>query len=413
VENTEGFQAFNLNPAILASLTNIGYTQPTPIQAQAIPYLMEGRDLLGIAQTGTGKTGAFALPLINRLAQNKLKARPARMRSLILTPTRELASQINESLKSYSKGMNIKTTVIFGGVGERPQVMAMSQGVDILVATPGRLLDLMSYGHIKFDQLEVFILDEADRMLDMGFFNDVKKVIAKLPAEKQTLLFSATMPNDIAALANSLLKNPVRIEVTPPSTTVEKIEQKLMYVLGTKKHELLKLVIKENTIMCGLVFTRTKHGADRVVRHLQEANISCAAIHGNKSQGARENALASFKSGRNRILVATDIAARGIDVAGVTHVINYNLPDDAESYVHRIGRTARAGKEGIAIAFCDETELDQLRAVERLTKQKLTIDDKHPFHNEVMNRIVNAKPANNVAKSKPGKKFFTRYSKKR
>ena len=393
----------------MASLANIGYTEPTPIQSQAIPHLMEGKDLLGIAQTGTGKTGAFALPLINRLAQNKIKARPARMRSLILTPTRELASQINESIKSYSKGMNIKTTVIFGGVGERPQIMAMSQGVDILIATPGRLLDLMSYGHIKYDQLEVFILDEADRMLDMGFFNDVKKVIAKLPTEKQTLLFSATMPNDISSLAHSLLKNPVRIEVTPPSTTVERIEQKLMYCLGTKKHELLKLIIKENDIKCGLVFTRTKHGADRVVKHLQAAHIPCAAIHGNKSQGARENALAQFKNGRVTILVATDIAARGIDVNGVTHVINYNLPDDAESYVHRIGRTARAGKEGVAIAFCDETELDQLRAVERLTKLKLPIDDKHPFHNEVMNRIVNVGPS----KPKPAKKFFIRYGKKR
>jgi len=409
VENTQGFHVFNLNPAIMASLANIGYTEPTPIQSQAIPHLMEGKDLLGIAQTGTGKTGAFALPLINRLAQNKIKARPARMRSLILTPTRELASQINESIKSYSKGMNIKTTVIFGGVGERPQIMAMSQGVDILIATPGRLLDLMSYGHIKYDQLEVFILDEADRMLDMGFFNDVKKVIAKLPTEKQTLLFSATMPNDISSLAHSLLKNPVRIEVTPPSTTVERIEQKLMYCLGTKKHELLKLIIKENDIKCGLVFTRTKHGADRVVKHLQAAHIPCAAIHGNKSQGARENALAQFKNGRVTILVATDIAARGIDVNGVTHVINYNLPDDAESYVHRIGRTARAGKEGVAIAFCDETELDQLRAVERLTKLKLPIDDKHPFHNEVMNRIVNVGPS----KPKPAKKFFIRYGKKR
>jgi len=409
VENTQGFHVFNLNPAIMASLANIGYTEPTPIQSQAIPHLMEGKDLLGIAQTGTGKTGAFALPLINRLAQNKIKARPARMRSLILTPTRELASQINESIKSYSKGMNIKTTVIFGGVGERPQIMAMSQGVDILIATPGRLLDLMSYGHIKYDQLEVFILDEADRMLDMGFFNDVKKVIAKLPTEKQTLLFSATMPNDISSLAHSLLKNPVRIEVTPPSTTVERIEQKLMYCLGTKKHELLKLIIKENDIKCGLVFTRTKHGADRVVKHLQAAHIPCAAIHGNKSQGARENALAQFKNGRVTILVATDIAARGIDVNGVTHVINYNLPDDPESYVHRIGRTARAGKEGVAIAFCDETELDQLRAVERLTKLKLPIDDKHPFHNEVMNRIVNVGPS----KPKPAKKFFIRYGKKR
>ncbi|EQC43690.1 DEAD/DEAH box helicase [Bacteriovorax sp. Seq25_V] len=374
------FKSLNLHASILEALEKKGYTSPTPIQAQAIPHLLENKDLLGIAQTGTGKTAAFSLPIINRLGSNKIKVKPARMRTLILTPTRELASQIDENIKSYSKGLKLSSTVIFGGVSPRPQIMAMSKGVDILVATPGRLLDLMGDGHILFEQLEVFVLDEADRMLDMGFIRDIKKVIAKLPKVRQTLLFSATMPNDIADLANSLLKEPVRVEVTPESTTVEKIDQKLCLVDRTNKPLLLKSILQDKTIQSVLVFTRTKHGANRVVKHLEDAGIGAAAIHGNKSQGARERALDLFKRGKIRALVATDIAARGIDISNITHVVNYDLPNDPKSYVHRIGRTARAGREGVAISFCDETELKLLKDIEKTIKMKIDVDTTQPYH---------------------------------
>ncbi|MCO4794986.1 MAG: DEAD/DEAH box helicase, partial [Bacteriovoracaceae bacterium] len=318
------FKSLDLLPTILTALNKKGYTTPTPIQGQSIPHLLKGKDLLGIAQTGTGKTAAFSLPIINRLAKNKVKAKPARVRTLILTPTRELASQIEENIKLYSKGLNLKTTVIFGGVGHRPQIQSMSRGVDILIATPGRLLDLMSDGHVLYEQLEVFVLDEADRMLNMGFINDVKKIISKLPKKKQTLLFSATMPKDIANLANSLLKNPVKVEVTPESKTVDKIDQKINLVEKANKPLLLKSILQDQEVKSVLVFTRTKHGADRVVKNLTRSSIEAAAIHGNKSQGARERALGSFRSGQVRVLVATDIAARGIDVSHVTHVINYD-----------------------------------------------------------------------------------------
>jgi ATP-dependent RNA helicase RhlE len=374
------FKSLNLHPSILNALEKKGYETPTPIQAQAIPHLLEGKDLLGIAQTGTGKTAAFGLPIINRLAKNKVKARPARMRTLILTPTRELASQINDNIKTYSKELKISSTVIFGGVSPRPQIQAMSKGIDILVATPGRLLDLMNDGHILYNQLEVFVLDEADRMLDMGFIRDVKKIISKLPKVKQTLLFSATMPKDIETLAGSLLKKPVRVEVTPQSTTVEKIEQKVNLVEKSNKPLLLKSILKDKKIKSALVFTKTKHGANRVVKHLERAYITAAAIHGNKSQSARERALGSFRAQKIRVLVATDIAARGIDVSEITHVINYDIPNDPESYVHRIGRTARAGREGIAISFCDETEKKLLRCIEKLIKFEIPVDETHPYH---------------------------------
>tara|TARA_R110000868_G_scaffold132381_3_gene343289 strand:- start:7612 stop:8871 length:1260 start_codon:yes stop_codon:yes gene_type:complete len=374
------FKSLDLHPAIMKALDSKGYTTPTPIQAQAIPHLLAGKDLLGIAQTGTGKTAAFSLPIINRIANNKVKIRPARVRVLILTPTRELASQIEENIKLYSKELKIFCAVIFGGVGHRQQIVNMGKGVDILVATPGRLLDLMDDGHIRFEQLEVFVLDEADRMLDMGFIHDVKRIIAKLPSQRQTLLFSATMPNDISSLAQTLLKDPVRVEVTPESTTVERIEQTLMKVDRTNKPLLLESVLKSTEVKCALVFTKTKHGANKVVKILERVGVSCAAIHGNKSQGARERALGDFRAGKIKVLVATDIAARGIDVSDVTHVINYNLPDDPKSYVHRIGRTARAGREGIAISFCDETELGLLKDIEKQIKGKIPENTEHPLH---------------------------------
>ncbi|MCK5073123.1 MAG: DEAD/DEAH box helicase [Bacteriovoracaceae bacterium] len=374
------FKSLNLLPSIMKAIENKGYEVPTPIQSQAIPHLLKGKDLLGIAQTGTGKTAAFSLPILNRLAENKVKTKPARVRTLILTPTRELASQIDLNVKLYGKGLKLFSTVIFGGVGHRPQIQAMSKGVDILVATPGRLLDLMNDGHVLFEQLEVFVLDEADRMLDMGFIRDVKKIISKLPEKRQTLLFSATMPNDISMLATSLLKDPVRVEVTPQATTVEKIEQNVNLLERSNKPLLLKSILKNRSFKRVLVFTKTKHGADRVVKHLDKESILSAAIHGNKSQGARERALGNFRAGKIRVLVATDIAARGIDVSNVSHVINYNLPDDPKSYVHRIGRTARAGNNGVAISFCDESEVKLLKSIEKFIKCKVPVDKTHPYH---------------------------------
>lgn len=398
------FNSLNLHPSILEALASKGYSSPTPIQEQAIPHLLENKDLLGIAQTGTGKTAAFSLPIINRLGINKIKTKPARTRALILTPTRELASQIEENVKLYAKGLNLSSAVIFGGVSERPQILTMSKGVDILIATPGRLLDLMSHGHVLYEQLEVFVLDEADRMLDMGFINDVKKIIAKLPKERQTLLFSATMPNDIASLAQTLLKNPVRVEVTPESTTVEKITQTLCMVDKTNKPLLLKSILADKNIKTALIFTRTKHGANRVCEHLEKAGIPAAAIHGNKSQGARERALDYFKTGRIRALVATDIAARGIDVSSITHVINYDLPDDPKSYVHRIGRTARAGRDGIAISFCDDSEIKLLKDIEKTTKMKIPVDSKHPYHGAPAHLVKNPPKNQGGQSSRPNQK---------
>jgi len=374
------FKSLNLLPTILQSLESKGYTTPTPIQAQAIPHLLNGKDLLGIAQTGTGKTAAFSLPILNHLAKNKVKTKPKNVRTLILTPTRELASQIDDNIRSYSKGLGIFSTVVFGGVGKQSQIKAMNRGVDILVATPGRLLDLMNEGYIKYEQLELFVLDEADRMLDMGFIRDIRKIITKLPAKKQTLLFSATMPKEIAGLANSLLKNPVKVEVTPENTTVEKISQRIQFVEKSNKQPLLTSLLQDDDIKSALVFSKTKHGADRIVKRLEHANIPSAAIHGNKSQGARERALNSFRSQKIRVLVATDIAARGIDVKEVTHVINFDLPNEPESYVHRIGRTARAGRDGIAISFCDTSELKLLKAIEKFIKYKVPVDLDHAFH---------------------------------
>ncbi|MBP7710431.1 MAG: DEAD/DEAH box helicase [Rickettsiales bacterium] len=374
------FSKLNLNPKILSALEAKGYTTPTPIQFQAIPPLLEGRDILGIAQTGTGKTAAFSLPILHNLAKSDVAVKNNSVRTLILTPTRELASQIAENIEAYGKDLGLRYAVIFGGVSERPQIATMQRGVDILIATPGRLLDLMTQGHIRYAQLEILVLDEADRMLDMGFINDVKKIIAKVPENRQTLFFSATMPDTIADLANSILKNPVTVEITPQSTTVERIEQKLNFVEKSNKLSLLKSILKQEDATSVLVFSKTKHGANRIVEFLEKNAITVAAIHGNKSQGAREKALSSFREGKVQVLIATDIAARGIDVPAISHVINYDIPMDPESYVHRIGRTARAGRQGIAISFCDASERKLLQAVEKTIRFKIPVDDTHPFH---------------------------------
>jgi ATP-dependent RNA helicase RhlE len=365
------FNDLKLQDQILKNLETSGYTTPTPIQAQAIPVLLEGGDLLGIAQTGTGKTAAFTLPMLQRLSGRNFSLTPTEPRALILAPTRELATQIKESLDKYGEGLKLKYAVIFGGVGQGAQVAALRSGLDILVATPGRLLDLMNQGHVRLNKVEIFVLDEADRMLDMGFINDIRKIVPKLPAKKQTLLFSATMPKEIAHLAASILHNPKRIEVTPQSTTVEKIDQRIIHCKKADKYQLLKKIINEESTDLTLVFTRTKHGANKIVDYLTHFKIPCAAIHGNKSQSAREAALDNFKQGKIKVLIATDIAARGIDVQGISHVVNYDLPLEAESYVHRIGRTARAGKEGDAISFCDETESDALKRIEKIIGLKL------------------------------------------
>lgn len=374
------FNDLNLIEPLLDALADEGYTQPTPIQQQAIPIVLEQRDLLGCAQTGTGKTAAFALPILQLLYQHKPRVvRPAEIKVLILTPTRELAIQIDQSFAAYGKNTGIRHTVIFGGVSQQPQTEALKRGATILTATPGRLLDLMQQGFIDLQKLDIFVLDEADRMLDMGFIHDVKKVIARLPQQRQTLFFSATMPPEIQKLAQMLLTNPAKVEVTPPSSTVDKIEQSLYHTNKTDKQALLLHLINEHQIRHALVFTRTKHGADRIARFLHRNNTKAAAIHGNKSQNARQNALNDFKNGQLNVLVATDIAARGIDIEALTHVFNFDLPNVPETYVHRIGRTGRAGNEGIAISFCDTEQHTELRDIERLIKKKIPVVSQHPY----------------------------------
>jgi ATP-dependent RNA helicase RhlE len=372
------FSELSLHPELQKAVVDQGYTTPTPIQAEAIPHLLAGRDLLGIAQTGTGKTAAFVLPILQKLTESPVKARPGEARALILTPTRELAIQIDESVRNYGAHLRPRHAVIFGGVGQGRQVEALRRGLDILVATPGRLLDLMNQGHVRFDQLQVFVLDEADRMLDMGFINDVRKVVATLPKSRQTLLFSATMPREIADLAARLLSNPIRVEVTPQATTVERIAQQIIHVpMAQKRHVLVDLLA--NPAMTRVIaFTRTKHGANKITDHLGAAGIPSAAIHGNKSQGARQAALEAFRAGKLRVLVATDIAARGIDIDGISHVVNVDIPNIPESYVHRIGRTARAGKDGIAISLCDTEERAFLRDIERVIGQRVPVVEPPP-----------------------------------
>ncbi len=372
------FKDLNLLAPILEALQTEGYTQPTPIQEQAIPIILQKKDLLGVAQTGTGKTAAFALPMLQLLSAEH-KESYLHIKALILTPTRELAIQIEESFATYGKHLQLKQAVIFGGVPQGSQVAKLRAGIDILIATPGRLLDLMNQRFINLSNISFFVLDEADRMLDMGFIHDVKKVVAKLPQKRQTLLFSATMPTEIQKLAHSILHNPEKVEVTPVSSTVEKIDQSVFFVETKEKKNLLAHLLKDPAIKSGLVFTRTKHGADKVVKDLSRYGITAEAIHGNKSQTARQRALSNFKSGNIRILVATDIAARGIDVDGITHVINFDIPEVPETYVHRIGRTARAGASGTAYSFCDREEMTDLKNIQKLIKLNLPVKENHPF----------------------------------
>ncbi|MGE5475587.1 MAG: DEAD/DEAH box helicase [Bacteroidales bacterium] len=381
------FTELGLAEPLIRALDAEGYSHPTPIQAQAIPHLVEGRDVLGIAQTGTGKTAAFALPILHRLDADRRRAAPRSARVLILTPTRELAVQIGEGFAAYGKNIRFRRTVIFGGVGQVPQVQAVAGGVDVLVATPGRLIDLMDQGHLTLNSVEFLVLDEADRMLDMGFIHAVRKIAAKLPKKRQTLLFSATMPDSVADLAAGLLTNPVRVEVTPVATTAEKIDQKVMFVTRDNKRNLLVDLMNDKSVGRAIVFTRTKHGANRVAEQLSKSGVAADAIHGNKSQGARQKALNAFKAGDIRALVATDIAARGIDVDGVTHVINFELPNEPESYVHRIGRTARAGADGIALSLCDAEEVAYLRQIEKTIRMPVPVDIDHAWHAEGIHKI--------------------------
>ncbi len=374
------FEKLNLIEPISRALKAEGYTTPTPIQEQSIPVLLERGDLLGCAQTGTGKTAAFAIPILQLLHQDELYAKgPNGIKALILTPTRELAIQIGESFAAYGKYLKISHTVIFGGVSQHSQTQALRAGVDVLIATPGRLLDLMNQRYVKLEHLKILVLDEADRMLDMGFIHDVKKIIAKVPAKRQTIFFSATMPNEITGLANSILTNPKRVEVTPVSSTANTIQQSVYFVEKNDKRKLLHHLLLDNVIKNVLVFTRTKHGADRVVKDLAKAGIPAEAIHGNKSQNARQRALTNFKSGKTRVLVATDIAARGIDVDNLSHVINFELPNVPETYVHRIGRTGRAGASGISISFCDAEEREYLQDIQKLIGKNIPAIAEHPF----------------------------------
>jgi ATP-dependent RNA helicase RhlE len=371
-----------LIPALQRAVAEEGYATPTPIQEESIPYLLDGRDILACAQTGTGKTAAFTLPLLQHLAREKRSTARGRPRALILAPTRELAAQIGESIRTYGRHLQVTHTVIFGGAGQHPQVTALTRGVDIVVATPGRLLDLMHQRHAHLDGIEIFVLDEADRMLDMGFINDIRKVLAVLPKKRQSLFFSATLAPEVIALARTMVHDPVHVTVTPEQPTIERIVQKVLFMEKKDKDMALITLLSDPRINRTIVFVQMKHAADKVVRKLVSSGISAQAIHGNKSQSARTQAMAGFKTGKVRVLVATDIAARGIDVDGITHVINYDLPIEPETYVHRIGRTARAGAEGDAVSFCCAEERDFLRAIERLLRKAVPVVTEHHYHSD-------------------------------
>ena len=372
------FSELGLAEPIQRALKTRNHIVPTPIQARAIPILLDGSDILGVAQTGTGKTAAFALPILHKLSQIHLNGGARKPRALVLAPTRELAIQINDEFRAYGQYQHLRQTVIYGGVSQRPQVGALMRGVDIIIATPGRLLDLMGQRRLRLDAVEFLVLDEADRMLDMGFINDVRKIIAAVPKKRQSLLFSATMPSEVARLSSDFLVDPVRVEVTPQATPIERLEQCIYHVDTADKAALLASMLDDPALSCVIVFARTKHRANRVAEKLSRSGVDAEAIHGNKSQGARQRALKRFRTGDARVLVATDIAARGIDVDGVTHVINYELPNEPESYVHRIGRTARAGAGGVAFSFCDRTERGYLRDIECLIKRQLTVIGEQP-----------------------------------
>ncbi|NBC65536.1 MAG: DEAD/DEAH box helicase [Bacteroidetes bacterium] len=373
------FKTLNLTSPLLKSLQEEGYSIPTPIQAKAIPAALEGKDLLGSAQTGTGKTAAFVLPILQNLGKTTTNGHRKKIRSLIVTPTRELAIQIDESIQRYGRHTPLQSTVVFGGVNQKRQVKKLNQGIDILTATPGRLLDLMNQGHISLRDVEIFVLDEADRMLDMGFIHDVKKIMADLPKKRQTLFFSATMPPAIVKLSGSILQHPTKIEITPDEPTVDAIQQGIYFVDKENKKKLLVEVLESDAVTSALVFTRTKHGANKIVKMLNKHNIQAEAIHGNKSQTARQRALGNFKDQKTRILVATDIAARGIDVDELRHVINYEIPNIPETYVHRIGRTGRAGADGTALSFCDAIEKEYLRDIEKLIGKSIPVVEDHKY----------------------------------
>lgn len=404
------FKELNITPPILRALEGLNYTVPTAIQEQAIPPILNGSDLLGCAQTGTGKTAAFAVPTLQLLSKRSSpRSTQQKIRSLILTPTRELGMQIKESFCAYGQYTGLRCGVIFGGVSQKPQELMLKRGIDILVATPGRLCDLMNQKLVDLQAVEIFVLDEADRMLDMGFIHDVKKVIAKMPAKRQTLLFSATIPPEISNIANSLLNHPVKISVTPSSPTVEAIKQYVYYVDKENKRKLLLHVLEDKSIASILVFTRTKHGADRVVRELTRANVSAQAIHGDKSQNSRQQALNNFKNRATRVLVATDIAARGIDIDELPLVVNFDLPDTPEMYVHRIGRTGRAGLSGTAISFCDIEEKAYLAAIEKLIGKRITEIKENPYpllHTQPLTKDVvpGRRPPQRVSAERPGRR---------
>jgi ATP-dependent RNA helicase RhlE len=406
------FNNLQLIEPVLKALSHEGYTKPTPIQEQAIPVVLQRRDLLGCAQTGTGKTAGFAIPILQLMEEERVRASnihsniPSAIQTLILTPTRELAAQIEESFRAYGRFLSFKSAVVFGGVSQYQQVNKLRLGVDILIATPGRLLDLINQRHVSLRDIKFFVLDEADRMLDMGFVHDVKRIISKLPVKKQTLFFSATMPHEIRQLANHLLHNPVKVEVTPPSTTVDMIQQSLYYVGKQNKTFLLGHLLNDGSIKTALVFTKTKHGADRLAKQLFKAGINAEAIHGNKSQNERQRALQNFKNNRTRILVATDIAARGIDIDELGHVFNYDLPQTPETYVHRIGRTGRAGASGVAVSFCDYEEKTLLSDIQKLIKKNIAVVKDHPFDVALMHpqEFKATQPAYAINKRAGGKR---------
>ncbi len=406
------FEKLQLIAPLLQALKQEGYTTPTPIQQQAIPIVLEQRDLLGCAQTGTGKTAAFALPILQLLLEEGTIAGRKPIRTLVLTPTRELAIQIAESFTAYGHHTGLRNTVVFGGVGQKPQTDALRAGVDVLIATPGRLLDLMDQGYVDLRQLKIFVLDEADRMLDMGFVHDVKRIIAKLPQKRQSLFFSATMPPEIVKLSATILTNPLRVEVTPESTTAETIQQCVYFVDKANKKSLLIHLLRDSAIDNTLVFTRTKHGADRVARDLTKFGVKAEAIHGDKGQNARQRALSNFKEKKIRVLVATDIAARGIDIDKLSHVINYELPNVPESYVHRIGRTGRAGANGKAISFCDAEERAYLQDIQKLIGMRIPLITEHPFPMDPDADFAPvAKKGKGGSPRPPRKKARTRYDK--
>jgi len=389
------FTSLELSSPLLQALAEEGYKEPTPIQVAAIPEVLSGRDLMASAQTGTGKTAAFSLPMLQLLSERRARTNgngkrgKKGVRALILTPTRELALQINESLRAYGRHLPLRSTVVLGGVPLGPQINALSQKPDIVVATPGRLLDLTRQGHLRLNHVEMLVLDEADRMLDMGFIHDMRKIVSLIPKDRQTLLFSATLTQSIAQLASDMLREPSFVEVAPSATMSGKISQKVLFVRQGDKPKLLASILRDKSMGRTLVFTRTKHKADRLSRSLAREGISAGSIHSNKTQRARERALAGFERGRIQVLVATDIVARGIDVDGISHVVNYEMPNDAESYVHRIGRTARAGADGTAYSFCDAEDLSMLRAIEKLTKTPLDAHEDHPFHSETIGSLRN------------------------